>query len=106
MNGSFLLSKDQHYCCTSKHHGLDLAVAQSCFTAISRANNSSVRDVVSMIIYIIENNFIAKLLFLFSILDKIPQLVPQPLFPVIEDKRKPENLQVGRLKDYRLRYPF
>lgn len=44
INASFLLGRDQHFCCTSRHHGLDLGLAQSCFTAISRANNPSVRE--------------------------------------------------------------
>lgn len=45
INSSFLLPREQHYTCTSRHHGVDMNAALACFTAISRANNSTIRDV-------------------------------------------------------------
>ncbi|XP_073978964.1 HECT and RLD domain containing E3 ubiquitin ligase 4 isoform X2 [Rhodnius prolixus] len=46
INGSFLLKKDMHYCCTSRHHGLDMTSVQQCFTAISRLRNETVKNVI------------------------------------------------------------
>lgn len=46
INGSFLLANEQHYYCTSRHHGVDLELAAKTFTAIARNENSSVKDLV------------------------------------------------------------
>lgn len=47
LNGSFLLANEQHYYCTSKHHGVDLEMAEKTFTLIARCENSSIKDLVS-----------------------------------------------------------
>lgn len=47
LNGSFLLTNEQHYYCTSRHHGVDLDLAEKAFTAIARSENSSIKDLVS-----------------------------------------------------------
>ncbi|KAK9506239.1 hypothetical protein O3M35_008210 [Rhynocoris fuscipes] len=46
INGSFLLKRDLHYCCTSRHPGLDMNQVQQCFTAISRLRNETVKNVI------------------------------------------------------------
>lgn len=48
LNGSFLLDNDRHYYCTSKHHGLDMNIAEEIFTFIGRIENGSVTDLVSI----------------------------------------------------------
>ncbi|KAL1117573.1 hypothetical protein AAG570_003888 [Ranatra chinensis] len=46
INGSFLQKCEMHYCCTSRHHGLDMAVAENCFKVISRSQNESIKNLV------------------------------------------------------------
>ncbi|XP_014250141.1 probable E3 ubiquitin-protein ligase HERC4 isoform X2 [Cimex lectularius] len=45
LNGSFLMQKDQHFCCTSKHHGVDMALVKSIYSGISRIQNPSIKDI-------------------------------------------------------------
>ena len=45
-NGSFLQSNEEHYCCTSKHHGVDLKKAENIFNEIARIENESITDLV------------------------------------------------------------
>lgn len=47
INGSFLLPNNKHFCCTSKHHGIDIVQAQACFSAIARVEHPSIIDIVS-----------------------------------------------------------
>ncbi|KAG8232703.1 hypothetical protein J437_LFUL014721 [Ladona fulva] len=46
VNGSFLLPGDLHFTCSSRHHGIDMVLAQHCFAALARAENSSISDLV------------------------------------------------------------
>lgn len=46
INGSFLLSNDEHYYCTSKHHGVDVALAENIFDAIAKFENESLKNLV------------------------------------------------------------
>ncbi|KAJ9585786.1 hypothetical protein L9F63_002423 [Diploptera punctata] len=47
INCSFLLPNDEHYCCTSRHHGINLSSAENCFTAIGRIENCSIKELIS-----------------------------------------------------------
>lgn len=47
LNGSFLLTNDMHYYCTSKHHGVDMEQAEEVFSIIGRIENESIKDLVS-----------------------------------------------------------
>uniref|UniRef100_A0A1B6KH92 HECT domain-containing protein n=2 Tax=Graphocephala atropunctata TaxID=36148 RepID=A0A1B6KH92_9HEMI len=46
LNASFLLKNDAHYCCTSRHHGINLVEAGECFKAISRIEHESLKDLI------------------------------------------------------------
>ncbi|XP_054285164.1 probable E3 ubiquitin-protein ligase HERC4 isoform X2 [Macrosteles quadrilineatus] len=46
LNGSFLLKNDDHYCCTSRHHGVNLNEADECFHTISRIENETLKDLI------------------------------------------------------------
>ncbi|CAH0559582.1 unnamed protein product [Brassicogethes aeneus] len=46
LNASFLLSNDKHYYCTSKHHGVDMDLAQKTFDVIARIENESIKDLI------------------------------------------------------------
>lgn len=46
LNGSFLLSNDQHYYCTSKHHGVDVPLAETIFGMIAKFENESLKNLV------------------------------------------------------------
>lgn len=48
INCSFLLPNDEHYCCTSRRHGVDLPIAEQCFSTIGRVENSSIKELVSI----------------------------------------------------------
>ncbi|XP_021936482.1 probable E3 ubiquitin-protein ligase HERC4 isoform X2 [Zootermopsis nevadensis] len=47
MNCSFLLPNDEHYCCTSRHHGVSLPLAEQCFSTIGRVENNSIKELIS-----------------------------------------------------------
>lgn len=47
INASFLLPDDEHYSCSSKHHGVDLQLAEVGFRIIARIENESLKSVVS-----------------------------------------------------------
>lgn len=46
LNGSFLLEDDRHYYCTSKHHGIDMRLAENAFDLISKIENQTIQDLV------------------------------------------------------------
>lgn len=46
LNGSFLLEDDRHYYCTSKHHGIDMRLAENAFDLISKIENETIQDLV------------------------------------------------------------
>lgn len=46
INASFLLPNGEHYCCTSKHHGLNLEAAEKGFSWIGKIENDSVRELI------------------------------------------------------------
>ncbi|XP_048520980.1 probable E3 ubiquitin-protein ligase HERC4 [Dendroctonus ponderosae] len=46
LNGSFLLEDDRHYYCTSKHHGVDMSVAESTFDIIGKVENESIQNLI------------------------------------------------------------
>lgn len=52
LNGSFLVNVEDHYCCTSKHHGVDLEKTQEAYSIIGRFENESLKNLVSIIIII------------------------------------------------------
>lgn len=48
VNASFLLTDNAHYGCNTKVPGVDLAKAQESFTLISRIENTSIKELVSV----------------------------------------------------------
>ncbi|XP_075163815.1 HECT and RLD domain containing E3 ubiquitin ligase 4 isoform X2 [Haematobia irritans] len=46
LNGSFLLNDDQHFCCTSKHHGIDLNTANNAFNYLRRIENETLKTLI------------------------------------------------------------
>lgn len=46
-NGSFLLLNEEHYCCTSKHHGVNIELAEKTFSVIGKLEKQSIKDLVS-----------------------------------------------------------
>lgn len=46
INGSFLLTNDAHYGCSSKHHGVDLDRAVKLFGVISELENKTIQELV------------------------------------------------------------
>lgn len=64
LNGSFLLDDDKHYYCTSRHHGVDMALAEDTFDLIGKIENESIQNLVSVVLlyhpdteYIMIRNF-------------------------------------------------
>lgn len=55
MNGSFLLANEEHYCCSSKHHGIDLDLAEKTFSLIGKFENQTIKDVVGF--FVLANEF-------------------------------------------------
>ncbi|XP_044756595.1 probable E3 ubiquitin-protein ligase HERC4 isoform X2 [Coccinella septempunctata] len=46
LNGSFLLSNNAHYWCTSKHHGVDMELAEKCFSLIGKYENDTIKEII------------------------------------------------------------
>lgn len=46
LNGSFLLDDDKHFCCTSKHPGVDLKVANRAFNYLRKVENETLKSLV------------------------------------------------------------
>ncbi|XP_044727132.1 probable E3 ubiquitin-protein ligase HERC4 isoform X2 [Chrysoperla carnea] len=46
INASFMLANEEHYCCTSKRHGVNLKAAEDGFAIIARLENNSVKDLI------------------------------------------------------------
>lgn len=46
INASFLLSNNQHFCCTTKHHGVDLHNAIEAFECIRKIENESLKQII------------------------------------------------------------
>uniref|UniRef100_A0A1L8DT79 Putative hect e3 ubiquitin ligase n=1 Tax=Nyssomyia neivai TaxID=330878 RepID=A0A1L8DT79_9DIPT len=46
LNGSFLRDTEDHRPCTSKNHGLDIAIAESAFEYIRKIENSTIKDLI------------------------------------------------------------
>ncbi|KAI4456139.1 ubiquitin-protein ligase e3a-related [Holotrichia oblita] len=46
LNGSFLLPNDEHYYCTSKHHGVDVPLAETIFGMIAKFENDSLKNLI------------------------------------------------------------
>lgn len=46
INGSFLLSDDQHFCCTSKYPGVDLNAAAKAFNFLRNVENDGLKSLV------------------------------------------------------------
>lgn len=46
INGSFLLPNDQHICCTSKHHGIDLHFVEEIYSIIRLIENESLKEII------------------------------------------------------------
>uniref|UniRef100_A0A1B6DL92 HECT domain-containing protein n=1 Tax=Clastoptera arizonana TaxID=38151 RepID=A0A1B6DL92_9HEMI len=92
LNGSFLLQNDGHYGCTSKHHGINISLAQECFNVISRIEHESIRDLICE-----------------ALMSTIPQLSSSP--PDVETLRiyltLPLYHEFNNVKNYiRLQVPF
>lgn len=47
LNGSFLLSQDKHFSCSSRNYGMDLKAAQAAFDNLRKVENQSIKQVVS-----------------------------------------------------------
>lgn len=47
LNGSFLLSQDKHFSCSSRNYGVDLKAAQVAFDNLRKVENQSIKQVVS-----------------------------------------------------------
>lgn len=52
LNSSFLLVNDSHYGCSENNHGINFDLAAQCFDAISHVRNTSLSDLVSLIVLI------------------------------------------------------
>lgn len=50
LNASFLQKDDSHYCCSSRHHGINFVEANECFKAVARIEHEALKDLVSLII--------------------------------------------------------
>lgn len=48
INSSFLLANEEHYCCTPKHHGIDMSKAENVFAEIARIENETITDIVGI----------------------------------------------------------
>lgn len=48
INGSFLLPNNEHYGCNTKIPGTDLKKAEEAFAVISRIENTSIKELVSI----------------------------------------------------------
>lgn len=48
VNGSFLLANNAHFGCNTKVHGVDLKRAEEAFTLVSRFENTSIKELVSI----------------------------------------------------------
>lgn len=46
MNASFLLDNNKHFCCTSKHHGINVELAETTFDAIRKIEHESLKHLV------------------------------------------------------------
>jgi E3 ubiquitin-protein ligase HERC4 len=46
LNGSFLTKNYEHYYCTSKHHGVDMAHAEQAFSIIAKLENASIKELI------------------------------------------------------------
>ncbi|XP_066248449.1 probable E3 ubiquitin-protein ligase HERC4 isoform X1 [Euwallacea similis] len=46
LNASFLLEDDKHYYCTSKHHGVDVKVAEQTFDVIAKIENETIQTLI------------------------------------------------------------
>ncbi|XP_052871929.1 probable E3 ubiquitin-protein ligase HERC4 isoform X2 [Anopheles cruzii] len=46
LNGSLLLPNDQHFCCTSKHPGLDMEAATETFDLVRKIEHESLRQLI------------------------------------------------------------
>uniref|UniRef100_A0A1A9WLI1 HECT domain-containing protein n=1 Tax=Glossina brevipalpis TaxID=37001 RepID=A0A1A9WLI1_9MUSC len=46
INGSFLLTDDQHFCCTSKHPGVDLNAATTAFNHLRTVENDGLKSLI------------------------------------------------------------
>ncbi|GFG40937.1 hypothetical protein Cfor_04032 [Coptotermes formosanus] len=47
LNCSFLLPNDEHYCCTSRNHGISLPLAEQCFSTIGKVENNGIKELIS-----------------------------------------------------------
>ncbi|XP_022919461.1 probable E3 ubiquitin-protein ligase HERC4 isoform X2 [Onthophagus taurus] len=45
-NASFLLANNEHYYCTSKHHGVNVKLAEEIFNSIARFENESIKNLI------------------------------------------------------------
>jgi hypothetical protein len=50
LNGSFLMLNDSHYTCSKNNHGVNFNLAAQCFDAIGHVRNTSLNDLVSIIV--------------------------------------------------------
>jgi len=62
LNCSFLLPDDEHYCCTSRNHGVSLHLAEQCFAAIAQVENDSIKELVSTEHFFLEVNIVFQIL--------------------------------------------
>ncbi|XP_065359238.1 probable E3 ubiquitin-protein ligase HERC4 isoform X2 [Calliphora vicina] len=46
LNASFLLADYRHFCCTSKHHGIDLKSAEKAFHYLRKVENESLKSLI------------------------------------------------------------
>ncbi|KAF5305408.1 hypothetical protein FQR65_LT07734 [Abscondita terminalis] len=46
INASFLLQNEEHYGCSSKHHGVDMAEAEKTFSLIGKCENGSIKNLI------------------------------------------------------------
>uniref|UniRef100_A0A182SW13 HECT-type E3 ubiquitin transferase n=1 Tax=Anopheles maculatus TaxID=74869 RepID=A0A182SW13_9DIPT len=46
LNGSLLLPNDAHFCCTSKHPGVDMSAAEATFDQIRKVERESIRQLI------------------------------------------------------------
>ena len=52
LNASFLKENSQHFCCTSKHNGVDLKAATEAYNNISKIENETLKNLVGLFFFL------------------------------------------------------
>ncbi|XP_067008518.1 probable E3 ubiquitin-protein ligase HERC4 isoform X2 [Anabrus simplex] len=89
VNSSFLIDSEEHYCCSSRNHGVDLCVAEECFAAIGRAENESIK---TLIFNCMKENLLPSLTVSPPDVETLRLYLSLPLYNEFENPRNYESL--------------